>query len=203
MTKLATALVGAGLLLSFGISTSARAGVFDSGTVDFQYYLNGGEYNFLGSPASIAVPGSTQFGIGEGYFKVTVSGNQIIYDFLSQVDWEASAVSLDSNGLYIENGSLISSVSGIPAFTNVTLDPSSVLGSSGFISSDITFNSGAVAVNWAGLMFADGATVVLDVNGPAGAVPEPSTWTLILLGFAGLSMAGYRRSNNSRAVLAD
>ena len=58
-------------------------------------------------------------------------------------------------------------------------------------------------MNWAGLTFAAGATVVLDVNGPADAVPEPSIWTLILIGFAGLSMAGYCRSDNSRAVLAD
>jgi hypothetical protein len=33
---------------------------------------------------------------------------------------------------------------------------------------------------------------VLDV--PAMAVPEPSTWTILLLGFAGLGFAGYRRA---------
>jgi hypothetical protein len=35
-----------------------------------------------------------------------------------------------------------------------------------------------------------------------GAVPEPSTWAMMLLGFAGLGFAGYRRARKSRAVLA-
>ena len=31
-------------------------------------------------------------------------------------------------------------------------------------------------------------------------VPEPSTWALILIGFAGLSFAGYRRSDVKRRL---
>jgi PEP-CTERM motif len=34
----------------------------------------------------------------------------------------------------------------------------------------------------------------------AGGVPEPSTWALILIGFAGLSFAGYRRSDVKRRL---
>jgi uncharacterized membrane protein len=33
-------------------------------------------------------------------------------------------------------------------------------------------------------------------------VPEPSTWALMLLGFAGLGFAGYRRARTSQATLA-
>jgi hypothetical protein len=32
-----------------------------------------------------------------------------------------------------------------------------------------------------------------------GAVPEPSTWAMMLLGFAGLGYAGYRRAREPRA----
>jgi hypothetical protein len=32
--------------------------------------------------------------------------------------------------------------------------------------------------------------------GPVTAVPEPSTWAMLLLGFAGLGYAGFRRSRN-------
>ena len=43
------------------------------------------------------------------------------------------------------------------------------------------------------------STLVIDVttgnaNGGGGAIPEPSTWAMIILGFAGLSFAGWRRA---------
>jgi hypothetical protein len=37
---------------------------------------------------------------------------------------------------------------------------------------------------------------------PPPAVPEPSTWTMMLIGFAGLGYAGHRASRNSAAVAA-
>ena len=37
---------------------------------------------------------------------------------------------------------------------------------------------------------------------PLTAVPEPSTWALMLLGFAGVGYAAHRRSRNSRAAVA-
>jgi hypothetical protein len=36
----------------------------------------------------------------------------------------------------------------------------------------------------------------------SGAVPEPSTWAMLLLGFAGLGFAGYRRARAGHATLA-
>jgi PEP-CTERM motif len=36
----------------------------------------------------------------------------------------------------------------------------------------------------------------------SGAVPEPSTWAMLLLGFAGLGYAGYRQAKTSAAALA-
>jgi hypothetical protein len=50
------------------------------------------------------------------------------------------------------------------------------------------------------------------IDGPGGAfavggaVPEPSTWAMMLFGFAGLAWAGYRRASrprNSRALEGD
>jgi hypothetical protein len=37
---------------------------------------------------------------------------------------------------------------------------------------------------------------------PAMAVPEPSTWAMMLLGFAGLSLAGYRANRKSVSIAA-
>jgi hypothetical protein len=40
------------------------------------------------------------------------------------------------------------------------------------------------------------------VAGGASAVPEPSTWAMLLLGFAGLGYAGWRRSKGPIAAFA-
>lgn len=46
-----------------------------------------------------------------------------------------------------------------------------------------------------------GATVVFDVATTTTAVPEPATWALLLIGFAGIGYAGYRRSANRKLAL--
>ena len=134
-------------LLSSAIVDTAQSATFDAGTVNFQYYFSGGTFNSDGSPSTFSAPGSATFG---PWFTVTVSGDQIVYTYLEATNWSGSTASLNSNGLFIDNGSLISSVSGIPSFTNVTLDPSSILTGSTFTASDVTWNSGAVAVSWGG-----------------------------------------------------
>jgi PEP-CTERM motif len=35
------------------------------------------------------------------------------------------------------------------------------------------------------------------------AVPEPSTWAMMLLGFAGLGYVGYRRAKRNSSAFAD
>ena len=45
------------------------------------------------------------------------------------------------------------------------------------------------------------ANFLTAANIPTAAVPEPATWTTMLLGFAGLSFAGYRKSGFGRARL--
>jgi hypothetical protein len=47
----------------------------------------------------------------------------------------------------------------------------------------------------------------LTIEGPGifvlgGVVPEPSTWAMMLIGFAGLGFAGYRRARAGHATLA-
>ncbi len=158
---------------------------YDGGTVNFQYYAYGGTYNGSNSPSTFAAPGNAVFG---NYFTVAVSGSKITYTFDSDTIWSTSAASLNSGGLYIDNGSLISNVSGLGPITSVSLDPTSMLGSSGFGAANITFNTGAVAVSWGGFTFAQGNTVVLDVNVTGGTVPEPATWALMI---GGLAMTGF------------
>jgi hypothetical protein len=42
----------------------------------------------------------------------------------------------------------------------------------------------------------------LEVIAVGASVPEPSTWAMMLLGFAGLGYAGYRRARAGRAAIA-
>ena len=39
-------------------------------------------------------------------------------------------------------------------------------------------------------------------GGVTATVPEPSTWAMMLLGFAGLGFAGYRKSRKAAALAA-
>jgi len=132
---------------------------FDGGTVKFQYYNDGGPVDGGGSPSTFAVPGSVKF---YNHFTVTVSGNQIIFEYLQKTHWLLSQNSLlgtaPINALFIQSGALISSVAGIPSFTNVTIDPSSILPPiesnapppNFFNANNVTWTSEAVAVTWAG-----------------------------------------------------
>jgi PEP-CTERM motif len=41
-----------------------------------------------------------------------------------------------------------------------------------------------------------------DLSGISSTVPEPSTWAMMLLGFAGLAYAGFRKTKGARAALS-
>jgi hypothetical protein len=173
--------------------SQAHAAVYDGGTVTFQYYSYGGTYDSTGSPSTFATPGSATF---LAYFTVTVSGDQITYDYLNDTTWSSSVTSLNSGGLYVDNGAVIYSGAGVPPITSVRIDPASMLGSSGFSASNVTFNSGAVAVTWMNQTFAAGDTVILDVN----SVPEPSSWALMIVGVGAVGAFLRRRSAASRTA---
>ena len=53
----------------------------------------------------------------------------------------------------------------------------------------VTFSSGVNALEVAGVSV-------------SSAVPEPSTWAMMLLGFAGLGYAAYRKTKNERTAFA-
>jgi hypothetical protein len=60
-------------------------------------------------------------------------------------------------------------------------------------------------VNWEGAGghdVGDSIKVFLSVGNPVNAVPEPSTWAMILIGFAGLGFMTYRRTKRPLTLLA-
>jgi hypothetical protein len=183
------------LVLITGCAAHAYAGLIGS-EVTSQYYDYGGPYNAQGSPVSFTANGTVQqtfcSACQEG-FNLTVTDNVIEYVlFGSGGDWSTSIPSLDSGGLYIANGNLLT-FSGV-TITGVTLDPSSNV--PGFTAANVTFNANNVAIDWAGLSgIAPGDQVFLDVTtGPATA-PEPATWMTML---AALTVAGAWRRLRTR-----
>jgi hypothetical protein len=159
-----------GLRTPPGSGIVPQSATFDSGSVKFQYYMDGGPLDGGGSPSTFSVPGSAKF---YTHFTVTVSGNQIIFEYLHKTFWKwFPKFALESNGLAINNGALISSVALIPRFTNVTLDPSSTTGTIPLdvFPNGITWTSDAIAVSWgfdstgAGVTFAAGDKVILNVS---------------------------------------
>ena len=61
---------------------------------------------------------------------------------------------------------------------------------------DLQFNNGEGGGNW---YF---AVPSIAFTAGTSAVPEPSTWVMLLVGFTGLGFAGYRASSKSAAIAA-
>jgi hypothetical protein len=96
-------------------------------------------------------------------------------------------------------GGYVFTFTGAPNITNVTLThtggfapvPIDPLLRNGF-----DWTSKTITVNALGDNLAVGDQIVLNVTtaGSGPTVPEPSTWAMMLVGFAGLGFAGYRRT---------
>lgn len=84
---------------------------------------------------------------------------------------------------------------GAPDITKVTVDSASSPDFQPVLPGGLTFTATTISVNVNGDNLAVGDQLILDVTTGGGPppVPEASTWALMLLGFAGLGFAGWRR----------
>ena len=67
---------------------------------------------------------------------------------------------------------------------------------------DLYSNGGDAPGDYGVVVWADGAEDTTSEGGLSLAAPEPSTWAMMVLGFAGLGFAGYRKSRKAVAVAA-
>jgi PEP-CTERM motif len=64
----------------------------------------------------------------------------------------------------------------------------------------LTIMTNATRLKAGDISFIDEGTATVAAFAPAPGVPEPSTWAMMLLGFAGLSFAGYRKTRKSASI---
>jgi PEP-CTERM motif len=139
-------------------------------------------------------------------FDFTTSGSEALdLDLLSDNLADTSGTALDSLELQVTlNGtaqtytfSSLTGSDGAEAFFAAHALPlgDTIAGvqSSVSLSYDLTF---------AGTQVGDGFGFTYDIADPPPGVPEPSTWAMMALGFAGLAFAGYRRSRMSGTLAA-
>lgn len=87
------------------------------------------------------------------------------------------------------NGLVFDLTAGGPlTITSVTVDGATTM--AGFDASRVGFGPDRVSINWSGLSYVDGTTVVVNFT---SAVPEPSSWALLLGGLALLGSASFIR----------
>ena len=147
--------------------------------IEGPYFQTGGEIKFEIDPNGLGgyLESSLVFDPGNG---VSITGTKIVFDFLNGANplafFDSGAFNLDAF-FQESDGSLFSS-----GFNLESLFADDIFSTNmrGF---DITGFS------------ADGAVSLSQ----SSAIPEPSTWAMMLLGFAGLGWAGYRRASVGHA----
>jgi hypothetical protein len=125
----------------------------------------------------IGLDGANVGGMGFGEFDGTSAGigghvYQIVFVGLS-----GTASALDVNAY--EGASPLEISYSWSAGTNYSVTPSDTLSAGGYTQGSANFS-------------------VVYTYTPTAPVPEPSTWAMMLVGFAGLGLAGYRRAGQPR-----
>lgn len=178
----ASALVATSLMASgsaradlVGNSISASYGFPTPGTFPFGFVSY--------SPATFTV------GAGiESVLSIASNLHPPVNDIIN-VDFSANALTLTFVNAETRNAGTFNG----PEFTVLTGNPFSAISSviiSGSQSVTAAIVGGVLEVNWQGQAFNAGDTVVVNFT---AAVPEPSTWAMMIAGFAGLGFLAYRR----------
>ena len=168
--KISTKILAATFLAAASAGASASGLEGDSFTYQYYYpslsqpYGDGAAGNYVvGNGAEVTVLGGIPG-------TVDVSANQITIDFGYNAQWSTATF----NGFMLSNFPTNS-------ITSVTVDGATTNGS--FSSSFISFTNDSISVNWQGMPFRAGQTIVLDI-GTTAAVPEAGNLAMMVAGLA-------------------
>jgi hypothetical protein len=190
-----------GSTLSNGAPIVSNANAFDdannnTGALNWWSTSGNGTYSMSG-PSATAIVNGNSFNVANngGSFSPGLYAEQETITF-SNATAVSEPLTLTGNGTFVmyENGREILSHTGAGNFTS-SIGETLQAGS----------NTLEIFAAWDG--FESGSSPTLNVDPSftspaivttAGAAPEPSTWAMLLVGFAGLSFVGYRRHKASR-----
>jgi hypothetical protein len=165
--------------LAAGLSPASAGLVGTTATVNYDWPALG-DVLFSGGSALVA-PGGTTFSLSSGGIEVDVFDTSI--DITFPLGWDFNTVTPKTfDGVVITDDGV--------NITGISLNSTKI---SGYVLSDVSFNSHNVDVNFPFPPFSSlpaGSTISLGVS---TAIPELSTWAMMLFGFAGLGYAGFRK----------
>jgi hypothetical protein len=164
--------------LTAGLSSASAGLVGTTANVNYEWPALG-DVLFAGVPG-VVEPGGTLFSLSSGAILVDVSDTSIDITFTS--GWTFNTVTPKTfDGVVTTDNDV--------KITGISLTSTNI---SGYVASDVSFDNHDVAVNFPFPPFSSlpaGSTISLGVT--SSAIPEASTWALMLVGFAGIGFAGW------------
>ncbi len=163
----------------------------------FNYYFPTYGTVYAGSPISFVPDGSSNLSTFSNLEPATFSVTSIAQNELQiSYSYPGQGHSLSDPSF---DGFTISAPLGDSPIVAAFVDPNST--QPGLSNSTISFAANSVTVNLAGDVFTASSVGLIDVQF-APPVPEPSTWAMMILGFAGLAFMAYRRKTKPALMAA-
>jgi hypothetical protein len=177
-TKVAV-VVGLALCVSLSCLPQASADGMTGDILFAQYYYPSLSQPAYSSSADLTVPETVDNFDAGGFFDLSAAANSITATFISGGQFGAATF----NGIVITDTTA-------SRFTSVTVDPATNM--AGFTSSNVSFTSDQISINWPGLSFTTSTVVELDVG--TTSVPEPAVIVSLLgMGLLGASSVFLRQ----------
>jgi hypothetical protein len=152
---------------------------------------------YAGSPISFVADGSPNLSTSSNLEPATFSVTSIAQNELQiSYSYPGQGHSLSDPSF---DGFTISGPLGDSPIVTAFIDPNST--QPGLSNSTISFAANSVTVNLAGDVFTASSVGLIDVQF-ASPVPEPSTWAMMIFGFAGLAFMTYRRKSKPALMAA-
>jgi hypothetical protein len=198
--------------LALGASVqSSHAGVvisdnFDSSTAVLNW-AGDGVFNTFPGPGNVnGQPSVDLVGAADGFGNLAFSGNSVDLDGSTGSGFSPAgaikSVTSLALGTYVVQFELAGNMRGAPSQTvaiSIGGQTQDITPTGGYVLETLTFTNASGQVSFTDLGPADQQGALLD-NVVVTAVPEPSTWAMMILGFFGVGFMAYRRKQSGPSL---